>query len=355
MPELDTEGLLKRLAKGKPLAAILLLGGDAFLRKTCRDKIIETYVNEGNGEWAVARFSADDDPVERVIGQAQMLPMLAPRQVIVWSDVEALERLSDESRDNLLERLEGYFEDPAPFSVLVLEAAALDQRTKIFKSLVSRMLVVSCELSDELPERIAQTAVMVAEMAREANVRIEQDAAQALAEATNADLASMRTEIEKLATYVGERGVIGRADVEAIVVSDQSYSVWQLSEMLASGDRARAFEFLESLLRGGEQPVALVGAIAWMFRKLIEVQDLPKGAGAWDAARHLSMRRDTAELALREAPKIPRRQLEAGLIELAEADNRLKSGTAAPRAVMEFLIARLTDSRGAKAIAGAHS
>jgi DNA polymerase-3 subunit delta len=348
----NVEELLDRLTKGKPLPAILLHGADSFLREICRNKIIETYVEESTREWAVARFSADDDPVASVLGQAQMLPMLAPRQVIVWNEIEALERLGDEARDKVVDEIEAYLKNPAPFTVLVLEAEKLDERMRIFKSLSSNALVIGCELDGELTERVAQVVAMTETIARDEGVRIEPDAAQFLAETTDANLAAVRTEISKLAMYVGDRKIIRRGDVEAIVISDQRYSVWQLSEMLATGDRQRAMLFLESLLREGEQPVALLGAIAWMFRKLIEVGDLPPGTQTWDAARKLGMRRDTADLAMREARRIPRKQLEAGLLELAEADSRLKSGNAGPRAIMEFLLARLTDPQVSSAVAG---
>jgi DNA polymerase III delta subunit len=57
------------------------------------------------------------------------------------------------------------------------------------------------------------------------------------------------------------------------------------------------------------------------------------------------MRQETAQLALKHAPRIPREQLLSAVQDLAETDSRLKSGTAAPRAVLEFLIARLTSQR----------
>lgn len=355
MPALDLEGLLTRLAKGKPIPGILLLGPDSFLRETCRNKIIESYVEESSREWAVARFSAEDDPAEPVIGRAQMVPMLSPRQVIVWSDMQALERLGEESRDKVTAQIEKYFENPAPFTVLVLEAGELDARMKLSKVLLAKTLVVRCEVEGDLPARIAQTTNMAESIARAEGVRIERDAAQYLAELTDANLAAMRSEIAKLAMYVGERGVIRRADVEAIAISDRKYDIWQLSEMLATGDRARAMLFLESLLREGEQPVAMVGAIAWMFRKIIEAGELPRGIQGWDAARKLGMRGNSAEIALREARRIPRKQLEAGLVELAEADSRLKSGNAGPRAIMEFLLARLTEPHVARLSTGARA
>ncbi|HEX2713083.1 MAG TPA: hypothetical protein VHM88_12870, partial [Candidatus Acidoferrales bacterium] len=56
----------------------------------------------------------------------------------------------------------------------------------------------------------------------------------------------------------------------------------------------------------------------------------------------LGMRAETAELALRQARKIRRQQLLEGLVALYEADSQLKSGAPNPRAIMEFLVARLT-------------
>jgi hypothetical protein len=54
------------------------------------------------------------------------------------------------------------------------------------------------------------------------------------------------------------------------------------------------------------------------------------------------MRAATAELAIRHAKKISRRQLVEGLRVLYDADSTLKAGATNDRAVMEFVVARLT-------------
>lgn len=345
----SVEKFVERLESRKPIPGVLLLGGEAYLRDLCRKQLVEAFSDPAAREWAVARFSAEDDSVDALVGQAQTLPMLVPRQVIFYSDVEALERLGEKNRDAALDKLEEYLEDPAPFSVLVFEASELDQRMRPFKILSAKTLVVECELAGEPAEREGIAAMMAEEMAREAGIKIDKDATRLLSESTNADLARIRTEIEKLACYAGDRKLITAADVALLVVSEKRYTVWQLSEMLASGDRDRALRFLASLLHEGEQPVAIVGAMAWMYRKLLEAQALPRGTDAWKAAGQLKMRRDTAELALRESRRMPVKQLRDGLVELAEADSRLKSGVAAPKAVMEFLVTRLATRRDAAA------
>lgn len=339
--------LLARLAKGKPVPGILLLGGDAYLRDLCRRKIVDTYVPEGTRDWGVKRFSADDEDLSGILGQAQTLPMLASQQVIFVSEIDALERLGDDSRDAAVKELSDYLSNPAPFSVLVLEATALDQRMRLAKVLMEKTLTVAVALSEKPEERIQLALPVSLDMARDLGVELERGAAQELCEMLDGELASIRTEIEKLATYAGDRKKITRADVALLVASDKKYEVWDLADMLASREPARALEFLDSLLRNGEQAVALLGGLAWMYRKLLEAQELPRGVFAGQAAGMLRMGREQAELALRECRKFPKARLAKGLEALYEADSRLKSGSWSQRAVMEFLVAELAAQGGA--------
>ena len=106
------------------------------------------------------KFSADEDSMDAVIGQAQTLPMLVSRQVIFYSDVEALEKLGEKNRDAALDQLEKYLSDPAPFSVLVFEAAKFDARMRPFKILSSKTLVVNCALEGEPAQRESAAAVI---------------------------------------------------------------------------------------------------------------------------------------------------------------------------------------------------
>jgi DNA polymerase-3 subunit delta len=344
MAPVSPDHLLALLSKGKPVPGIFLLGGDSYLREMCRKKITEAYVPEGMRDWGVTRFSAEDEDLSAILGQAQTLPMLAKHQVIFISDVHAWERLGDDSRDALVKQLSEYLKDPAPFSVLVFEANAVDQRMRLAKTLADKTLTVSVELSDDPAERTKLAVPLAFEMARELGVDLDQDAAEELSEVLSGELASIRTELEKLTAYAGERRKITRADVDLLVVSARKYSVWELADMLAARQPSHALEFLDSLLREGEPPAQLLGALAWMYRKLLEAKELPASASGWQLASRLKMRQSAAELALRQAQKFPRSQLTRGIEALYEADSRLKSGGTSQRAVMEFLVAQLASS-----------
>ncbi|MGB6393329.1 MAG: hypothetical protein WBF14_13265, partial [Candidatus Acidiferrales bacterium] len=77
---------------------------------------------------------------------------------------------------------------------------------------------------------------------------------------------------------------------------------------------------------------------------LIEARDLPATTNGYQASRSLSMKPEKAEVALRNAHRFSKRDLHSALVALAEADSALKSSHPNPRALMEFLIARLTAS-----------
>jgi len=335
---ISPDKLIERLAGGKPVAAVVLVGSDHYLREMCRNKIIEVCIPESARDWAVARLSARDAGWNEILGRAETMPMMAPRQVLIVEEAESVEKLGEKARDEVLEMLGKYFESPAPFTLLVLEAAGLDGRQRFFKLLSEKGLIVELSIGPE------SAALLAVQMAKELGADIDREAAAMLAEILNGAPARMRVELEKLATYMKGRGGITVRDVEALVVAARKNTVWQLTEMLASRKRGAALAFLDNLLREGEQPVMIVGALAWMYRKLIEARELPATSSGFQASRPLGMRPEAAETAVRQAHRIPKKDLLAGLAALAEADNQLKSSNPNPRAMMEFLIARLTSS-----------
>ena len=342
MPAIGPEQLLARVKKGKPIPAILLLGEETYLRDSCRSALSDAYVNDAVRTWAISRFSAERGELQSALDQAQTLPMLSPQQVVFVEEAEAIEEFSEKKRDDAVKQLEAYLADPASFTVLVIEAAHLDQRMRLGKMLIERALVVQVGLGDSPDQRTAVAVALAKSLAREQRIEFEKGAAADLAESVAADLQRLKTEIEKLASYAGDRKTIRREDVALMVISEKAATVWELADFLAGRKPRLALEFLDRLLRDGEEPLQILGALAWMYRKLIEASELRGAVNGWQAARALQMRSDQAELAVRNARQISKPRLIAGLSALQRADDRLKSGEKDTRAVMEFLITELT-------------
>ena len=222
---------------------------------------------------------------------------------------------------------------------------------KLGKMLAEKTLVVECGLGEKPEDRLVAATAQAKALAKEAGVEFEKGAAEDLAEFVAADLMRLKTEIEKLATYAAERKLIRKQDVTALVISEKTTTVWELADILASRQPKKALEFLERLLRDGEEPLSLLGAITWMYRKLIEASEVKGVTNGWQAGRALGMRPEQAELALQSARKISKARLLGGLEALRRADNRLKGGREDARTVLEFLVTELTAAE-AKAARG---
>lgn len=350
MPESSPTQLIERLAKGKPIPAIVLLGTDPYLRDMCRNGIIRAYVPDAVRDWALARISVQGADWQELFQRAQTLPMLAQLQVVIIDGAETIEvkkrddddagedddsEDGDDPRKETLKAFTAYLDSPAPFTILLFEIPKLDKRQRLYKILNEKALIVELTIGDQAPQFAAQ-------MAKELGAEIEPLAANLLADITNREPALMRMELQKLSLFVQGRGKITAADVRELVPNARKNTVWELADMIASRRRDHALQFLDNLLREGEEPVALVGVLSWMYRKLIEARDLPVTMRGFQAARPLGMRPDAAEAAIRNAHRMSKENLLAGLVALAETDSRLKSSNPDKRATMEFLIATLT-------------
>jgi len=347
MARMNLDELRQRLEKGKAIPALLLLGDEPYLRDGCRAALIEKFVPEAARTWAVSRFSAANGETQAALDQAQTLPMLASTQVVFLEEAEALEKLGEKAREETLERMTAYLQDPAPFTVLVIEAEKLDMRMLLGKKLAELTVVVEVGLAERAEDRISAAEALAKTMANEQGVTFDKGAAEDLAEFVNGDLMRLKTEVEKLATFAAQRKTIRREDISSLVISEKTTTIWEVADLLASHQPRKALEFINRLLREGEEPVMMVGGMAWMYRKLVEGSELRGVTNGWQAAKALGMRPEQAELAIRCARKVSRDRLLDGVRALQEADNRLKGGLKDVRAIMEFLVWRLSGDAAA--------
>ena len=64
-----------------------------------------------------------------------------------------------------------HLDDPAPFTVLVMEAEELDARMGLFKALSEKTIVVDCEPSEDMNVRLGLAVTMAGEIG--ARIKVE--------------------------------------------------------------------------------------------------------------------------------------------------------------------------------------
>jgi DNA polymerase-3 subunit delta len=171
-------------------------------------------------------------------------------------------------------------------------------------------------------------------------------------------------EFAKLASYVGSGKRITLQHVSEVGCGWQLRTTWDLVERVVEGDAAAAIEQLQRLIQGGEEPVAVLGAMSWMLRRLAAAArhaewrmrrgDKRNLAESLRAAGFRNDYRESAPVAAeRQLQQVGWQRCRSLLRRLVEVDLRLKGSHSSPtdaRRLLEGLILELSKQARAAAV-----
>jgi len=210
----------------------------------------------------------DESDASEILARAGQAPVFAARRAVV---VKAAEKLS--ARDG--EALLAYLKEPCATTTLVFVAARLDKRLRFTKELMARAVNVDCS-----PLADAKLAEWIRAESRRVGVRLSQEAvsvltqlALSLKDEAGGSLYLVRRELEKLAAYVPQGETASAADVEAVRGGEPGASVFDLARAIAERRNAQALWILTRNLGAGEDPLRVLGALAWQFRQIWKAKE----------------------------------------------------------------------------------
>lgn len=348
---------LREIGRKAPPPLLLFAGPEDFLRRKCRQALLERCLAPEEREEGFVRHDLDEVPLAEVLDDARSFSLFAPRRLIWVSSAEAAlprgraaEAAEEDSPSGAPDGagiLAGYAKDPPPGVTLVFDARRWDFEGED-KARMERLLkfYAPCTVVEFRPLGLEQAMDLALELAAERGLKLGRREAEMLATATACDGMRLATEIEKLALYCGAGRAVTAADIAALVPDAEESTVFELVDALARRDRARALHVLDLLLRSGEYlPLALMFleglfrlALAAREQKLRSAQDVQ----SYFQRMGMPMWRARAEQVFLAASKFTGAQLAAGIRAIFEADSALKSTRPDDRIVMEHFILRLT-------------
>lgn len=105
--------------------------------------------------------------------------------------------------------------------------------------------------------------------------RASSEAIDRLLEMTGNNLQQLDSELEKLATYVGEKKTIDVADVNLLSVGVREFEDWALSDSLELGDYEECLKIIHKRFQEGDKPeLAVLYQISNHFRDLLLAKSL---------------------------------------------------------------------------------
>lgn len=318
-PGVSLPDLRRAVGDGKIAAAYLLLGEEPALRRRALECIRGVFDEESGLPGTLVRLEGAKVSVAEILDEACSLPLFGlmadgPTRLVWVTDTERIEEPD-------VAALSTYLEDPAPATCLVFEAAKLDRRKALYKSIAKGAVEVDCEP----PKSEADVAIWIEATLRNRGHEIEPDAVAYLLQMAGNRITVLEQELDKVMLYVGEGGTVRATDLEGLMGRSREHSVFELTDALVRGDREVALHLLNVLLDDGEAPIAVLAMIGWICRQLVIAGDLvASGCSRKEAMEGIAGRWQQRGKILDRARASGRETLMATLVSCAEADIFIK-------------------------------
>ena len=136
-----------------------------------------------------------------------------------------------------------------------------------------------------------------------------------------------------------------RETVQEVAAGSGLLSGWEVADALGQRDRSGALAALRRLLEGGDEPLRMLGGLAFRARSMLKAKVMIlEGASAQQAVRAAGLWGTEPSRAARGLERYSLPELLGFPALLLEADRTLKSRAVDPRAVLESLVERITES-----------
>ena len=223
----------------------------------------------------------------------------------------------------------------AAVPVLILDVTAPPTRAKVYEA--HGTLVRSPN-----PQRPGDVLGWLLPYAGARGLFLERGAAQYLAEVFGTDLVGIASELNKLELLPpGTR--LDEAAVSEVVGRERAGDSFAMLDAATAGQAGQALEQLHRLLRGGEDPFRLLGAVVWQCSLVARCVGLLAEAGGrvneQAAAARLGVKPYPAKKALAVARRLDERTVCRQIAQVAQADLDLKRGQDPARVLERLMIA----------------
>ncbi|OEH93733.1 DNA polymerase III subunit delta [Bacillus solimangrovi] len=330
----------KEIKQGIFYPVYLFYGSEHYLIEDTKQKLIHAALTDEDIDFNLSYFDMTEVPVQVALEDAQTLPFMGERRVVIMQTTQFLTAQKEDSKiDHDLKRLEQYIDDPSPETILVIIAPyeKLDERKKIVKAIKKRGGYVKVSpLSEQ------EIQVWVRQQLKERHREISDLALTVLLQTVGVDLTTLASELEKLSLYAGEEQVIDEKMVQLLVARSLEQNIFDLTDMVLNRNLQRAFRIFYDMIEQKEEPLKILALLAGQFRLLYQVKGLmSKGYGQNQIASTLKVHPFRVKLAMQKVATFDMNELLSLMDDIAEVDYKIKSGQVDKQLAVELFMMKL--------------
>lgn len=283
MGTLTVAAVRKQIADGAT-DPIYLLQGEDEAEKSALALEFEQIVEEGLRAFNVEHIHVGDltsgdklaNGVAGLVAAVRTLPMMVPRRVVTVHQAETLlaPKRESEASTRALDDLDALFKKPEPQTTLVLVAAPLDKRTRMWKALQKCATIVACGVL----ENLADAEQWIRAKIREQGIEIDPAAARLLGQLagyrpggdsrqpSHGDINRLRGELDRLLLYTLGQKRISVDDAREVAGPAALQDDWAMTNAIEAGQVGDALRQLAMMFDAGAAAEQILGQLGWLVR-----------------------------------------------------------------------------------------
>ena len=302
----------------------LLYGDEPYLKKQYEDKLIKAVVSDDTMNYSF--FDKESVSVKEIMSIGDTLPFFAEKRLIVVENSGFFKSSNDE--------LAMYIKNMPDYLIIIFVEEQIDKRNKLYKSVSETGYV-----SEMNAQPVSVLTKWIKGLFNAENKEITGEAVTCLLDRTGASMNLIKQEIKKLVTYVDNRPVIEKHDVEAVCSTQTVSRIFEMISAIGEKNQQKALNLYYDLLTLKEKPMSILFLIVRQFNGILQVsQGLSQGKNNSAMAKEIGIQPflvgKYASCARKFTPEI----LYSALKDCAQVEEDVKSGKLIDRIAVEMII-----------------
>ncbi|MBN2542712.1 DNA polymerase III subunit delta [bacterium] len=320
---------MKEIKAGK-LSNRYYVSGDSQYMKDMVKSEIKQRLDLGFEDFNLDEFWAMqvDDP-RRIFDAILSIPVMSDRRMIIINDVHKLPA-------KFKKELVGFKIPDTSFLVLISPAPTrgqMDYHGKFKKAFKSYELQ---------PPYDNELGTWIMEFVKEESKKMGGAAIGLFTSKVSLSLLAVRSELEKIYSYVGSRAEITRDDVLKVVSKSRTATIFQFVDAFGSRNIKECFNYSSELFDFGESATMM---IFWLSKRSLEILQiismLEKGASTRALASKLRVSEYWIKKYVSQARNYTSREIIEFISVLREGDKLIKSGKMGQKETISYIFGKL--------------
>ncbi len=331
--DIKAEELLYKLQNGKSLPwqengrVLTAFGEEDYYRRQILQALPDYLFGDTAPEDRQITVFERDTNLDELENTLNTYPFFSGSALVIVQDERLLgSKQESENRKAQLDRLAALAADVPEYCTLVFNAAKLDKRTKLFKTL--KKVGLTCECQSLRPYELTPWLHAQAE---KYGARWQGDAIGLIMEylepVEKAPLQLLQQEIAKLAIYAGERHTWTREDVANIFAELPEASGFAVLNFIAEGRLQESLQVLAGERKKGTNILPMSALILFKLRQLLQFMELRRqGYDQRGIAAELKLNPYVAKKLAAQCRRFSEASLRRAILQLAELNIELRNG-----------------------------